>query len=40
MSEKQDVMPLGSVAAPASFVGGPVTVSILDDDSKVCMLAP
>ena len=35
----ENIVLSGSVAAPASFVGGPVTVRILDDDSKcVCWL--
>ena len=35
----ENIVLSGSVAPPASFVGGPATVSILDDDSKcVCWL--
>ena len=35
----EDVVLAGSVDAPASFVGGPATFNILDDDCK-CILVP
>ena len=38
VEETENIVLSGSVAAPASFVGGPATVRILDDDSK-CVYA-
>lgn len=35
----EDVVLAGSVNAPASFVGGPATFNIPDDDCK-CILVP
>ena len=35
----EDVVLSGSVDAPASFVGGPVTFNIVDDDCKCILVA-